>query len=194
MAEIPVVVTWQIVGKGKVVVVGHVVPHHGLVAAVTTLTVDKIAICADTGVLAVVFAALPTKAFALAVAAHAPFARSAIAFALAALALLAHAVAVALECIALVTAHQITIGEKTTPRAVELTKVVQVHVIRHDVKSVPNRQQVENQEGISITYFIIISKSIFKIPNYLKTLKIKKNKNKNKKLSNLFLPNKREIK
>jgi hypothetical protein len=161
---------WQIVGNGKVVVVVQVLKHYDPVAFVTTKAVDKIAICADTGVLAGVVTALPTLAFALAIGHAAPLAL-AVTFALFAFALLALAVAVALECLTLVTAHQIAIGEKTTVRVVELTKVVQVHVIRHDVKSVPNRQQVENQDYNSITYFIIISKSIFKIPNYLKTLK-----------------------
>jgi hypothetical protein len=113
VAEIPVVVTWQIVGNGKLVVVVHVVPHNGPVTAATTTAVDKIAICADTGVLAVVVTALPTLAFALAIGHAAPLAL-AVAFALFAFALLALAIAVALECLALVTAHQITIGEKTT--------------------------------------------------------------------------------
>ncbi len=172
MTEIPVVVTWQIVGNGKFVVVAPVCFHDGLVAFALTKAVDKIAICADTGSLATVFEALTATAVAVAECVAAPFARNfAQTVTLAAFALLAHAITVALECIALVTAHQIFHAEKTTVRVVELTKVVQVHVIRHDVKSVPNRQQVENQDCNSITYFIIISKSIFKIHNYLKTLK-----------------------
>jgi hypothetical protein len=134
VTQLQVVVTGQIVCNGKFVVVVKVVPHHGPVAFVTTKAVDKIARSADTGVLAVVVTALPTLAFTLAVGHAAPLAL-AVAFALVAFALLALAVAVALECIALVTVHQLFHADKTTARAVELTKGIQVHVIRHDVKA-----------------------------------------------------------
>jgi hypothetical protein len=172
VTEIPVVVTWQIVGNCKFVVVAPVRFHDGLVAFALTKAVDKIAICADTGPLATVFEALTATAVAVAERMAAPFARNfAQTVALGAFALLAHAFAVALDCLALVTAHQICHAEKTTTRVVEVAKSIQVDVIRHDVKSVPSQQQVENQDYNSINYFIIISKSIFKIRNYLKTLK-----------------------
>ena len=139
MTEFQKVFKWQIVGNGKVVVVVQVLKHHCPVAFVTTKAVDKIARSADTGVLAVVVTALPTLAFAFAVGHAAPLAL-AVALALFAFALLALAVAVALECLALVTAHQICHAEKTTTRAVEVAKSIQVDdVICHDVKSVPNR-------------------------------------------------------
>jgi hypothetical protein len=160
VTQLQVVVTGQIVGNGKFVVVVKVVPHHGLVAAATTAAVAKLASGADTGVLAVVFAALPTKAFALAVGHDAPLAL-AVAFALVAFALLALAVAVALECIALVTVHQLFHADKTTVRAVELTKGIQVHVIRHDVKAYRVGSKLKIRKPHIITYFIIISKSIF---------------------------------
>jgi predicted membrane protein len=145
VTKTPVVVTWQIVSNGKFVVVARVCFHHGLVAFATTTAVDKLAIGTDTGVLALVFVALTTAAVTITKRVAAPFAL-AVAFALTAFALLAHAITVALECIALVTAHQIFHAKKTTVRVVELTKIVQENAISHDVKSVPNRQQVENQE------------------------------------------------
>jgi hypothetical protein len=137
VTELQVVVTWQIVGNGKVVVVVQFVPHHGLVAVVTTTTVDKLANCTDTCVLAVVLATLVAIAFAIAVVTVAPLASNAKTFALTVFALLALAVAVALETIALVTAHQIFHTEKTTVRGVKLTTkgVQEDDIIRHDVKA-----------------------------------------------------------
>ena len=162
MTQTQVVVTWEIIGDSKFVVVLKVIVNYGVVAVATTTTVHKLASSADAGVLAAIFAALETEASALAVEAVAPLASSTKTFALVAFALLALAVAVALETLTLVTAHQFFHAEKTTVRAVKLTKGIQVDVIRHDIKRrVPNRQQVVNQSYNSITYFIIINKSIF---------------------------------
>jgi hypothetical protein len=141
-----------------------VVLHHDLVAATITAAVDKIAICADTGVLALGCVALVALTVPVAERVATPFASNfAQTVTLDAFTLLAHAITVALECLALDTALQIVRAEKTTIRVVELTKGVQEDAIRHDFKSVPGRQQVENQDPPIITYFIIISKSIFKI-------------------------------
>jgi hypothetical protein len=129
--------------------------HRDLVAATTTTAVDKIAIRADAGVLAFGCVALVALAVTVAERVAAPFARNfAVVIALDGFALVAHAVAVALEFLALGAANQITSVETTTEGGVEVARSVQADVVRHNVKSVPSQQQDENQCVVNTIYYI----------------------------------------
>ncbi len=132
MFEFEVVVKRQVVIKGKTDVVLHVLLHDDLVALVIATAVDKVALLADTGVLALMHIALLAQALAIAIHEVTPLA-GAQPIAFDALALHANAVTTTVRLFALVTVHEIILV-KTTVGIPLASERVEKNDVGHDIK------------------------------------------------------------